>query len=100
MHPEKWLAHEPAMAVAAPTFATLGDGWKVADEDSEGELGARIAFEEWMDSEGCGGRQRRLGRRPRGARSTNGDRAAFAWRLRYDPGNDRTTSGRASPTPP
>jgi hypothetical protein len=85
MHPEKWFAHEPAMAVAAPTFATLGDGWKAADEDSEGELGARIAFEEWMTpknaadvSAGWGG--------DRGVLVENGDRVAFAWRLRYDPG--------------
>ncbi len=85
MHPEKWLAREPAMAVTAPTFAALGDGWKVADEDSEGELGARIAFEEWMTpknaadvSAGWGG--------DRGVLLENGDRVAFAWRLRYDPG--------------
>ena len=49
LHVDKWLAHEAAMPVTAPTFAALGAGWKVADEDSEGELGARIAFEEWMD---------------------------------------------------
>jgi hypothetical protein len=85
MHPEKWLAHEIAMPVAAPTFAVLGEGWQVADEDSEGELGTRIAFEEWMDakiaaagSAGWGG--------DRGVLVENGDRAAFAWRLRYDPG--------------
>ncbi len=100
MHPEKWLVHEPAMAVAAPTFATLGDGWKVADEDSEGELGARIAFEEWMDanaaadvSAGWGG--------DRGVLIQNGDRAAFAWRLRYDPGkakDERTRKAYASLT--
>jgi hypothetical protein len=85
MHPEKWLSHEPPMALAAPTFATLGDGWRVADDDSEGELGTRIAFEEWMDaktaasiSAGWGG--------DRGVLLENADRAAFAWRLRYDPG--------------
>jgi hypothetical protein len=84
MHLDKWLTHEPAMAVAAPTFAALGDGWKVADEDSEGELGTRIAFEEWMDaktaadvSTGWGG--------DRGVLLANGDQSAFAWRLRYDP---------------
>jgi hypothetical protein len=88
MHPGKWLAREPAMPVAAPTFATLGEGWKVADEDSEGELGARIAFEEWMTakdaadvSAGWGG--------DRGVLLENGDRVAFAWRLRYDPGKTK-----------
>ncbi len=88
MHPEKWLAHEPPMPVPAPTFGTLGDGWRIADEDSEGELGTRIAFEEWMapktaaeTSAGWGG--------DRGVLLENGDRAAFAWRLRYDPGKAR-----------
>jgi hypothetical protein len=88
MHLDKWTAHEPPLKVDAPTFATLGQGWKVADEDSEGELGARVAFEEWMDgpraaqaSVGWGG--------DRGVLVANGDRAAFAWRLRYDSGKTR-----------
>jgi hypothetical protein len=85
LHMDKWLAHEKAMPVAAPTFAALGAGWKVADEDTEGELGARIAFEEWMEpkaaaetSAGWGG--------DRGVLVTSGDKAAFAWKLRYDAG--------------
>jgi hypothetical protein len=88
MHVEKWLAHESAVSVGAPTFATLGAGWTVADEDSEGELGARVAFEEWMDatraekaSSGWGG--------DRGVLVANGGRAAFAWRVRYDPSPSR-----------
>jgi hypothetical protein len=95
MHPDKWLSHEPAMNVSAPTFATLGDGWKVADEDSEGELGTRIAFEEWMApksaadlSAGWGG--------DRGVLLENGDRAAYAWRLRYDPGKTKDQLTRAA----
>jgi hypothetical protein len=93
MHVDKWLAREPAVRVAPPTFAALGPGWKSVDEDSEGELGARIAFEEWMEpraaaeiSAGWGG--------DRGVLVTNGDRAAFVWRLRYDPG--KTTDERAA----
>jgi hypothetical protein len=85
IHVDKWLAHEPPLKVEAPTFVALGPGWKVADEDSEGELGARVAFEEWMDapraaqaSAGWGG--------DRGVLVSNGDRSAFAWRLRYDSG--------------
>jgi hypothetical protein len=96
LHTDKWLAHEAAIQVDPPPFGALGAGWALADEDSEGELGTRIAFEEWMDAKsaaeisgGWGG--------DRGALVTNGDRAAFAWRLRYDPGGktqgDR--SGRA-----
>jgi hypothetical protein len=88
LHMDKWLVHETAMPVTAPTFAALGAGWKVDDEDTEGELGARIAFEEWMEpkaaaeaSNGWGG--------DRGVLVTNGDKAAFAWKLRYDPGKTR-----------
>jgi hypothetical protein len=93
LHVDKWQAHEPAVAVQPPSFAALGPGWQVADEDSEGELGARIAFEEWMDpkvaaevSAGWGG--------DRGVLLANGDQAAFAWRLRYDAGtaNDLRTA--------
>jgi hypothetical protein len=83
LHVDKWMAHEPPLKIGAPTFGALGSGWQVADEDSEGELGARIAFEEWMEpkaaaeaSAGWGG--------DRGVLVTNGDRAAFAWRLRFD----------------
>jgi hypothetical protein len=84
LHVDKWAAHEPPLKVDAPKFETLGAGWKAADEDSEGELGARTAFEEWMDpkaaaeaSAGWGG--------DRDILVTNGDRAAYAWRLRFDP---------------
>lgn len=83
LHLDKWDAHEQPLVVGAPSFATLGRGWSVADEDSEGELGARLAFEEWMDpaaaaetSSGWGG--------DRGVLVANGDRFAFAWRLRFD----------------
>ncbi|HXX68687.1 MAG TPA: hypothetical protein VEK07_15980, partial [Polyangiaceae bacterium] len=83
LHLEKWDAHELPVTVSAPPFSTLGHGWAVADEDSEGELGARLAFEEWMDpaaaaetSSGWGG--------DRGVLVNSGDRFAFAWRLRFD----------------
>jgi hypothetical protein len=85
LHVEKWDVREPPQKVTPPPFATLGGGWHVEDEDSEGELGARIAFEEWMDattaatvSSGWGG--------DRGVLLASGDAAAFAWRLRYDAG--------------
>lgn len=88
LHVDKWLAHEAPMKIAAPAFASLGSGWRVADEDSEGELGARVAFEEWMDVEraaeasaGWGG--------DRGVLATNGDAHAFAWRMRYEPGKTK-----------
>jgi hypothetical protein len=92
LHVEKWLTHEPAMKIEAPSFASLGDGWVVADEDSEGELGTRVAFEQWLEpataadaSAGWGG--------DRGVLVANRDRAAFAWRLRYDRGKAKNERG-------
>lgn len=88
LHVDKWIAHEQPVKIAAPPFTTLGAGWKASDEDSEGELGLRLALEEWTDpktaaelSAGWGG--------DRGVLLTNGDRAAFAWRLEYDPGKTK-----------
>jgi hypothetical protein len=96
LHVDKWTAHEAAVAVAAPPFTTLGAGWSAADEDSEGELGTRIAFEEWMDPRAAARAAADWGG-DRGVLVTKGDRAAFAWRLRFDKGrngkDDR--SGRA-----
>ena len=69
-------------------FGSLGAGWSAVDEDSEGELGTRLAYEEWMDpraaaalSAGWGG--------DRGVLLRNGDQVAFAWRLRYDAGKTK-----------
>jgi hypothetical protein len=83
LHVQKWRAHEPPLDVAAPTFAALGSGWTAVDEDSSGELGLRLAFEEWIGSdkaraaaEGWGG--------DRDVLVQNGDRAAIALHIRYD----------------
>jgi hypothetical protein len=83
LHVEKWRAHEPALAVPAPSFAALGSGWTVADEDSSGELGMRLAFEEWIGgpkavtaAAGWGG--------DRDVLVTNGDVRALAIHVRYD----------------
>jgi hypothetical protein len=88
LHVEKWKAREGPMNVAPPAFATLGPGWTVADEDSEGELGVRLAFEEWMDPKAAATLAAGWGS-DRGVLVMNGDRAAFAWRLRYDPGKTK-----------
>jgi hypothetical protein len=83
LHPDKWRVHEPALTVPAPTFAALGAGWASVDEDTNGELGFELAFEEWMKPElakkaaaGWGG--------DRAVLLENGDRAAAAMHLRYD----------------
>jgi hypothetical protein len=97
LHVDKWLAHEPALPVAAPPFAALGPNWSAIDEDSEGELGARTAFEEWLPLEeaaqvsaGWGGDRAVLV-------SSNG-KAAFGWRLRYDGGAAAAAHAYASLT--
>jgi hypothetical protein len=84
LHVDKWLAHEKPMAVPPPPFTALGEGWTVSDDDSDGELGTRLAMEEWVDAKtaaelagGWGG--------DRGLLLANGDRIAYVWRLRYDP---------------
>jgi hypothetical protein len=83
LHLAKWRAHEPALVVKAPTFATLGAGWASVDEDTNGELGLRIAFQEWMAdesankaAEGWGGDRESL--------VANGEQEAAALRIRYD----------------
>ncbi|HLK46359.1 MAG TPA: hypothetical protein VKT18_10230, partial [Acidimicrobiales bacterium] len=48
LHIEKWEKHEPALAVAAPTFGALGAGWSEAQSDTYGELGVRLALGEWV----------------------------------------------------
>jgi hypothetical protein len=96
LHPAKWLSREAPIAVPVPPFATLGADWKVADEDSEGELGTRLAFEEWMDPAAAAAASADWGG-DRGVLVTSGDRAAYAWRLRYDkgPSSDSRAASRA-----
>jgi hypothetical protein len=83
LHPEKWEQHEPAITIPAPTSASLGSGWKMDDEDTFGELGFALAYEEWADgpiarqaAAGWGG--------DRSAIYTKGDEIAFAVHERYD----------------
>ncbi|HVJ92568.1 MAG TPA: DUF6782 family putative metallopeptidase [Labilithrix sp.] len=83
LHVEKWEAHEPALAIEAPSARALGAGWNKDDEDTMGELGLALAFEEWIDhadarraAAGWGG--------DRSAVYTKGDEIAFAVHSRYD----------------
>ena len=83
LHVNKWRAHEAALIVAAPTFVALGNGWKAADEDTNGELGLRLMFEEWIGPDrakaaayGWGG--------DRAVLLENGDLSALAMHVRYD----------------
>jgi hypothetical protein len=83
MHLAKYDAHEPALTVTAPTASTLGLDFAVADTDVYGELGARLAFEEWMDEDAAAATAESWGG-DEGVLFRAGNRAAFALRLRYD----------------
>jgi hypothetical protein len=83
LHVEKWESHEPALVVAAPTARALGAGWKLDDEDTAGELGYALTFEEWLGTSdarkaasGWGG--------DRSAVYSKGDELAAAFHVRYD----------------
>lgn len=83
LHVDKWEVYEPAIPIQAPSARALGDGWKLDDEDTVGELAFALMFEEWVGAEdareaatGWGG--------DRSAVYTKGDEIAYAVRLRYD----------------
>jgi hypothetical protein len=83
LHVDKWEAHEPAIDVADPTLRALGAGWTVADADTYGELGVRLALGEWLGAERAGANAAGWGG-DRGVLAKNGDRYAFAWHVRFD----------------
>jgi len=88
LHVDKWEANEKALDVTIPTANALGAGWKREDDDSFGELGFALTFEEWMPGEdgriaasGWGG--------DRSAVFAKGDEIALAVHLRYDVGTPK-----------
>lgn len=83
LHVDKWRAHEGPLAIAAPPYAVLGPGWSVNDDDSDGELGTRLAFEEWLDANSAASLAAGWGG-DRGVLLAHDDLVAYAWRLRYD----------------
>lgn len=83
LHVEKWESNEPALPVATPSAQALGEGWKKEDDDTFGELGFALTFEEWVDHDearaaasGWGG--------DRSAVYQKGDEIAVAVHARYD----------------
>lgn len=83
LHVDKWEANEVGLPIPAPSAASLGEGWKKEDEDSFGELGFALTFEEWVEhpearaaATGWGG--------DRSAVYQKGDEIAFAVHSRYD----------------
>jgi hypothetical protein len=83
LHVEKWEKGEPALPVSAPTALALGPDFRMVDDDSVGELGAALAFGEWLSptdaraiAAGWGG--------DRSAIYVKGEAVAFGLHLRYD----------------
>jgi len=96
LHAEKWEKEEAAVPVAAPSAAALGSGWTKEDEDTMGELGFVLAYDEWMEdadarvaASGWGGDRTSLFR--------NGDALAYAIHTKFDaaPGKADTFAARA-----
>jgi hypothetical protein len=94
LHVDKWEAREPELTVPGPGFATLGAGWRVAAQDTYGELGLRLSLGEWLGAPasallaaGWGG--------DRGVLVKKGDAYAFAWRVRYDDAKPKASDAYA-----
>jgi hypothetical protein len=92
LHLAKYDAREPPILLKALPLPS-GE-WKVDDDDSEGELGVRLAFEEWMPddaaallSTGWGGDKSIL--------VSSGVEHAVAWKIRYDGTLTESFVGRA-----
>jgi hypothetical protein len=83
LHVDKWQANEPALDVAAPTFAALGPGFTVADTDTLGELSVKVTFAEWTTATEAADAASHWGG-DRAVLLRSGDDAAIAWRIRYD----------------
>jgi hypothetical protein len=83
LHVEKWERREPALPVPTPTARALGGAFRLDDEDTWGELGFALAFEEWLDHDDARAAARGWGG-DRAAVYTHGDELAFAVHERYD----------------
>jgi hypothetical protein len=93
LHPDKWLAAEPALDVPVPTFATLGAAATRIATDVRGELGLRLVLESAVPHASA----------VAGATGWGGDSVvvvrtaasvALAWRIRFDD-DDSARSGFA-----
>ncbi|AUX48240.1 hypothetical protein SOCE26_097720 [Sorangium cellulosum] len=100
LHPEKLAAREPALAVAVPTAAALGPGFRVVFDDVMGEQALRIAFAAYAHREaaigaaaGWGGDRFVVVRRDDPEDKSRRE-LALAWRLRFDSAGDAAEAGR------
>ncbi len=81
LHPAKWRAREPAVALPDPSAPR---GFTLVEANTYGEQGLRLTFEEWMSpgaaavaASGWGGDRSGLFERPDGA-------MGLVWRVRFD----------------
>lgn len=87
LHMDKYRAHEAPIAVRSLTAAALGTGFEKKDEDSSGELGFALLFDEITKAKGPA-RGREAAKDWGGDRVTffqKGDEVALATRLQFDP---------------
>ncbi|WP_437277834.1 hypothetical protein WME90_42465 [Sorangium sp. So ce375] len=100
LHPEKLAAREPAVAVAVPTAAALGPGFRVVFDDVMGEQALRIAFAAYAHRDaangaaaGWGGDRFAVARRD-DPEDPSRREFALAWRLRFDSAADAAEAGK------
>ena len=91
LHVEKYLAREPAIAVAIPATDALGAGFRATLDDVMGEQSLRIAIEAWAGrsvaipaAAGWGGDRYVVARRDAGATHE----VALGWHLVFDTDKD------------
>jgi hypothetical protein len=97
LHPEKWRAREPALAVSTPTSAAL-PGFTLDAQDTDGELGLRVAYEEWLTRSEAASIAADWGG-DRSALFIKGDELAAVTHVRYDaPAVPRATRAFAAIT--
>jgi hypothetical protein len=90
LHPEKLAAREPAVAVAVPTAAALGPGFRVVFDDVMGEQALRIAFAAYAHRDAAIGAA--AGRDD--PEDPSRREFALAWRLRFDSAGDAAEAGK------
>jgi hypothetical protein len=91
LHLEKFMSHEPPIAVTPPTARALGPGFEMKDEDTNGELGFALMFDELLPKK-SGRKGREVAREWGGDRMAffqKGDEVAVAIRLEFDAAQGR-----------
>ncbi len=94
LHPDKWRAHERAMAVADPAPPT-GTPLPKLGSDTYGELGLRLAFGVWMTPESAARSASGWGGDRLSVFGREGGEAALLWRVKFDEARGQSFARRA-----